>query len=104
MTPTRDVGLRGIDHLFSHACNNHDGSNGKGIDGCVNGLEHGRFATKVEKELHKLCTNGDSTMCPGHESSPVKCIFRTSKSTKALQVTVWLRGNELNPRILVARK
>ncbi|KAK9352184.1 hypothetical protein V1523DRAFT_414767 [Lipomyces doorenjongii] len=60
---------------FSHACNRgtkrHDGQVGY----CVNGLYHGRFATRAENLSHRQCGNGARALCPGHGAPPVYCIF-----------------------------
>lgn len=67
------VGARPIDSPFSHICGN--GSIRSGEAGCINGLDHGRFATRQENESHKGCANGARALCPGHGQPPVKCIF-----------------------------
>ena len=67
------AGQRPTDSPFSHACGN--GSNREGVAGCINGFDHGRFATRAEKESHKMCTNGARVLCPGHGLSAVKCYF-----------------------------
>lgn len=72
-TSTDPVGSRPIDSPFSHNCNN--GADRAGTAGCINGLEHGRFATREENESHKGCTNGARALCPGHGSPPVRCWF-----------------------------
>lgn len=65
---------RGIDHPFSHSCGR--GQKKEGQDAyCINGLEHGRFASRNENESHKLCTYGARALCPGHGLPAVKCIF-----------------------------
>ena len=66
-------GLRSIDSPFSHACGN--GSNETGVAGCINGLDHGRFATRYENESHKGCRFGARVLCPGHGDPPTSCIF-----------------------------
>ena len=66
-------GMRAIDTPISHSCNN--GSNDTGVAGCINGLDHGRFATRDENESHKSCRFGARALCPGHEIPPIKCIF-----------------------------
>ena len=71
-------GTRPIDTPFSHACGN--GAQAANTVGCINGLDHGRFATRQENEDHKRCTNGARALCPGHGGgddgvSPVWCIF-----------------------------
>ncbi|KAI0879771.1 uncharacterized protein GGS22DRAFT_129006, partial [Annulohypoxylon maeteangense] len=66
-------GQRPIDSPFSHACSN--GSQRAGVGGCINGVEHGRFATRGENESHKNCANGALALCPGHGTPPVKCVF-----------------------------
>lgn len=71
--PTAPRGARPIDTPFSHRCGN--GSPAAGTSGCINGLDHGRFATRAENESHKLCTNGALALCPGHGVPPVRCIF-----------------------------
>jgi hypothetical protein len=68
------IGQRPIDHPFSHACGN--GATADNNDpGCINGLDHGRFATRDENESHKLCRNGARALCPGHGSPLIRCIF-----------------------------
>ena len=59
---------------FSHACRRGHLRSDGGV-GCINGVYHGRFATRYENESHKLCTNGALALCPGHGNPPVKCIF-----------------------------
>lgn len=72
-TPSDPQGSRPIDSPFSHACGN--GAKASGEVGCINGLDHGRFATRQENESHKACTNGALALCPGHGVPPVRCIF-----------------------------
>ena len=67
------VGSRPIGSPFSHVCEN--GGICSGEAGCINELDHGRFATRQENESHKGCVNGPRALCPGHDQLPVKCIF-----------------------------
>jgi hypothetical protein len=71
--PSDPAGSRPIDTPFSHRCSN--GSQAAGAMGCINGLDHGRFATRAENESHKRCANGALALCPGHGVPPVRCIF-----------------------------
>lgn len=71
--PTDPQGSRPIDSPFSHSCGN--GGSAPGKVACINGLEHGRFATRDENESHKACKNGALALCPGHGVPPVRCIF-----------------------------
>lgn len=71
--PSDEIGSRPVDSPFSHRCGN--GANQPGQTGCINGIEHGRFANRDENESHKACTNGALALCPGHGVPPVRCIF-----------------------------
>jgi hypothetical protein len=72
-SPNYTGGITSADTPFSHACN--AGFNKPGETGCINGLEHGRFATVQENDSHKSCKNGAAALCPGHGEPSVKCIF-----------------------------
>ena len=71
--PSDAPGSQLIDNPFSHRCGN--GSQTAGVPGCINGLDHGRFATRDENESHKRCANGALALCPGHGEPAVRCIF-----------------------------
>jgi hypothetical protein len=69
---------------FSHACNNGANKKREGDTfGCINGLDHGRFATRDKNESHKGCRNGCMKLYPGHgaEGDLTHCIF-THKDTR----------------------
>ena len=69
---------RAIDSPFSHTCSR----GGPRIDQissavCLNGIYHGRFASREEIESHKLCSNGARALCPSHGDplDLIKCVF-----------------------------
>lgn len=78
---SKDANLyRSVDTPFTHWCHNGHGSkrgggNG-GVSGCVNGIQHGRFATALENAEQKACRDGDRAGCKGHGVEPrVFCIY-----------------------------
>lgn len=74
------AGSRPIDSPFSHRCGR--GLRREGQEAvCINGLHHGRLATRQENESHKACGNGALALCPGHGAPPVKCIFTNPDGT-----------------------
>lgn len=91
---------RAIDRPFSHRCG-RGLKRGDGQEGlCINGIHHGRFATREENESHKLCTNGARALCPGHGSPPVKCIFTHPDG----QLKPCLNQEEMVPKCTCARR
>lgn len=73
-----DKSGRSIDTPFTHFCHNGYGSKGgpiAGVAACVNGIEHGRFATAKENVDQKDCRFSDRSRCPGHGTPPAFCIF-----------------------------
>ena len=78
MTGQLERSSRSIDTPFTHFCHNGHGSKGgpiAGVVACVNGIEHGRFATAQENADQKDCRFGDRSLCPGHGTPLAPCIF-----------------------------
>jgi len=69
---------RSVDSPFTHWCHNGHGSKGGRLSkvlGCVNGVEHGRFANAAENASQKRCRLKGRAHCPGHGEPPSYCVY-----------------------------
>lgn len=66
----------GTSSPFLHFCHNGFAGKAKGSNGCVNGVQHGRFGTPTENNLQRDCARRDRKGCPGHGNGhPSHCIY-----------------------------
>lgn len=67
----------GLEKPFDHFCGRGQPRPGQEGKVCINGLYHGRIASRADNEDRKKCTNGALALCPGHggRSGSGKCIF-----------------------------
>ncbi|KAI1614151.1 hypothetical protein EDD36DRAFT_417998 [Exophiala viscosa] len=97
------VGSRAIDHPFNHRCHRGPAYNNQdnGTMRCINGLEHGHFATKEENESAKVCGLVSArVLCPGHGENTTKCFFthENGHPKPCLNMEEWVPRCECQPK------